>query len=213
MEYFFISLLLILLLISGYLYQKLSWFKKSYDSVRAELSNKISDFLNLAEKCKEESSKFQEVSAKNINLIGKYQELLRNSQMQSSKIDGLNLKINDLLEKQAAEIKNARIDANMTQRAVLRGKISEEIVPLLPNFPYEMSCLKFMGAPIDYIVYPGINNEDIQEIVFLEVKTSKAVLNNRQKQIKKIISEGKVRFEVYRTDDINTNNIKNDESN
>lgn len=211
MEYFLGSLIIILLFIAVLLYKKLSWFKNSYDNIRGELNNKISEFSVLSEKCRQESQKFQEVSARNINLTGKYQELLRISQTQNSNIDGLNSKINDLLAKQAAEIKNARIDANTTQRAVLRGKIGEEIAPLLPNFKYSMSNLKFSGMPVDYIYYDDLENDDIKSITFLEIKSGSAVLNSRQRQIKKAIENGNVKFEVYRIEDIN--NIPNNESN
>ena len=77
MEYFFIlfSMLLISIIVS--LYRKLLRIKQSYDIIRGEIANKISEFSILAEKCKQESQKFQEVSARNINLTGQYQELLR----------------------------------------------------------------------------------------------------------------------------------------
>ena len=213
MEYFFIlfSMLLISIIVS--LYRKLLRIKQSYDIIRGEIANKISEFSILAEKCKQESQKFQEVSARNINLTGQYQELLRVSRNQNSSIDGLNLKINDLLAKQAAEIKNARIDANTTQRAVVKGKVSEEIVGLLPGFPYKISNMRFCSAPVDFIIFNDLENENITEVIFLEVKTGQAVLNKRQRQIKQAIDNKNVKFEVYRIEDINNNNTENNESN
>lgn len=213
MEYFFIlfSMLLISIIVS--LYRKLLRIKQSYDIIRGEIANKISEFSILAEKCKQESQKFQEVSARNINLTGQYQELLRVSRNQNSSIDGLNLKINDLLAKQAAEIKNARIDANTTQRAVVKGKVSEEIVGLLPGFPYKISNMRFCSAPVDFIIFNDLENENITEVIFLEVKTGQAVLNKRQRQIKQAIDNKNVKFEVYRIEDINNTNTENNESN
>lgn len=213
MEYFFIlfSILLISIIVS--LYRKLLRIKQSYDIIRGEIANKISEFSILAEKCKQESQKFQEVSARNINLTGQYQELLRVSRNQNSSIDGLNLKINDLLAKQAAEIKNARIDANTTQRAVVKGKVSEEIVGLLPGFPYKISNMRFCSAPVDFIIFNDLENENITEVIFLEVKTGQAVLNKRQRQIKQAIDNKNVKFEVYRIEDINNTNTENNESN
>ena len=213
MEYFFIlfSMLLISIIVS--LYRKLLRIKQSYDIIRGEIANKISEFSILAENCKQESQKFQEVSARNINLTGQYQELLRVSRNQNSSIDGLNLKINDLLAKQAAEIKNARIDANTTQRAVVKGKVSEEIVGLLPGFPYKISNMRFCSAPVDFIIFNDLENENITEVIFLEVKTGQAVLNKRQRQIKQAIDNKNVKFEVYRIEDINNTNTENNESN
>ena len=118
-----------------------------------------------------------------------------------------------MLAKQAAEIKNARIDANTTQRAVVKGKVSEEIVGLLPGFPYKISNMRFCSAPVDFIIFNDLENENITEVIFLEVKTGQAVLNKRQRQIKQAIDNKNVKFEVYRIEDINNTNTENNESN
>ncbi len=122
----------------------------------------------------------------------------KQNQQQNNKINDLNDRINLLLETQDKYIMAARLDANLTQRAVIKGKISEEIAPLLNNFPYEMSCCKFLGQPVDYLIFPQMDQENIEEVIFLEVKSGDSVLNNRQRQIKKAIEEKRVKFEEFR---------------
>lgn len=75
----------------------------------------------------------------------------------------------------------------------------------MQGFEYQASDCHFLGNPIDYIVYNNVHRyvdgectfDDIS-IVFLEVKTGKASLNERQKAIRDAIAQGKVRFEMVR---------------
>ena len=46
--------------------------------------------------------------------------------------------------------------------------------------------------PIDYIVF---NND---EVIFVEVKSGASTLSKKQSEIKKLITDGKVRFETIR---------------
>lgn len=94
-------------------------------------------------------------------------------------------------------IKEERAKAVETSRVVLKGKISEEIVPLLPNFPFTISDCRFSGMPVDFIIYKGISKNNIEEIIFLDVKTGGAALSSSQRQIKKVIEEGKVSWVTY----------------
>ncbi len=81
------------------------------------------------------------------------------------------------------------------------GQISENLVPFLAGFKYDAKASKFLGDPIDYIVF----DLDAGEIVFLEVKTGNSRLTKKQKIIKNIIEQGRVRFEEFK---INTKGIK-----
>ena len=101
------------------------------------------------------------------------------------------IKRDDFWKKQ---VKN-RLD---TSRAVLKGQIGEQIVPLLGNFPYLLSELRFIGAPIDYLVFKGIDNNNIEEIVFLEIKSGKSKLSKREKSLKEAVLDKKVSWrEIY----------------
>jgi predicted Holliday junction resolvase-like endonuclease len=89
-------------------------------------------------------------------------------------------------------------DSLNRSRAVLKGQISEQLAPFLPEFPYKPSECKFLGKPIDFIVFKGLDNQEIEEIVFVEVKTGKSKLNKTEKGLKDAINNKDVKWEEYR---------------
>lgn len=99
-----------------------------------------------------------------------------------------------------------RKDAVNRSRAVLTGQILEQVAPYLPNFPCNPEDVKFLGKPVDFIGFVTSKKDEdlpleersIKEILFIEVKTGKSVLTNREKEIKKAIENGKVRYIEYR---------------
>jgi len=42
---------------------------------------------------------------------------------------------------------------------------------MLPNFPYHYKDLVFLGKGIDYLVFDGLSEGNLKEIVFLEIKS------------------------------------------
>jgi len=80
-------------------------------------------------------------------------------------------------------------------RAVLGGLVSEQIAPLLPDFPFDVGDCRFIGKPVDFIVFRGMNEQNISEVVFLEVKSgvSKS-LNPQEKRLREAIQAKRVRW-------------------
>jgi predicted Holliday junction resolvase-like endonuclease len=80
----------------------------------------------------------------------------------------------------AKAIEEERADAVVTSRAMRKGKIAEQIAPLLPGFlaRYNPADARFIGSPIDYLIFRNMSKEDHSEdpveIVLLDVKTGKA---------------------------------------
>lgn len=97
-----------------------------------------------------------------------------------------------------SEIPNHRKDAIQRSRAVLGGQFSEQLAPYLPNFPYNPNECRFIGKPIDLIVFKGMDNKNIEEIKFIEIKSGNSQLSNTEKQIKEAIKNKKVSWEEYR---------------
>ncbi|MGD0780875.1 MAG: Holliday junction resolvase-like protein [Dehalococcoidales bacterium] len=94
------------------------------------------------------------------------------------------------------EIDQARKSAVSQSRAVLGGKFTEQMVPFFPDFQYDPTEVRFIGSPIDMVVFPGLAQGDPQEIVILEVKTGKnAQLTSVQKKIRQLIEDGMVRWD------------------
>lgn len=94
-----------------------------------------------------------------------------------------------------------------TSRAVLKGKMAEQFAPILPEFQYLPSDAKFLGDPVDYVVFDGYTDlrdgegraEDI-EIVLIDIKSGGARLTKGQQAIAQAIQQGRIRFETIRID-------------
>lgn len=83
-------------------------------------------------------------------------------------------------------------------RAVLGGLSSEQIAPLIPGFPYDPGDCRFVGKPVDFIVFRGMNQRQIAEVIFLEVKSGAArTLNEQEKKLRDVIRAGKVRWAEF----------------
>lgn len=90
-----------------------------------------------------------------------------------------------------------RRDVAERSRATLKGRIGEQIAPFLPMFNYEPSDARFIGSPVDYVIFEGHSKEDPQRITFADIKTGKtAKLTPKQRRFKEIIEEGNVRWET-----------------
>lgn len=97
-----------------------------------------------------------------------------------------------------AELPSHRKDAIMKSRAVLGGQFSEQLAPYLPDFEYLPTECRFVGKPIDFIVFKGMDEKNINEVVFVEVKSGKAKLSSSEKKLKDAIDKKKVRWVEYR---------------
>jgi predicted Holliday junction resolvase-like endonuclease len=80
-----------------------------------------------------------------------------------------------------------RRDIANQQRAGIKGKVSETFAPFLEGFPFKPSECKFLGDPIDYVVFEGLDNRNITGIHLVEVKEGTSQLSKHQKQIKDLI--------------------------
>ena len=95
------------------------------------------------------------------------------------------------------EKEKATREAIAQSRAVLGGKFVEQLTPYLPGFKYDPTEARFIGSPIDLIVFPGLANGDPQEIVIMEVKTGKSgQLTPQERKIRQLIEDGMVRWEL-----------------
>ena len=68
----------------------------------------------------------------------------------------------------------------------------------MPNFNFKPTECRFLGKPIDFIVFKGLDDKKIDEVVFVEVKSGKSKLSNVEKSLKEAIKNKKVKWEEYR---------------
>ncbi|MDR2516651.1 MAG: hypothetical protein LBC88_04625 [Spirochaetaceae bacterium] len=83
-------------------------------------------------------------------------------------------------------------------RAVIGGLVSEQMAPLLPGFPFDPGDCRFVGKPVDFIVFRGMNGHGIGEVIFLEVKSgAERRLSDQEKRLRDTIRAGRVRWEQF----------------
>jgi len=82
-------------------------------------------------------------------------------------------------------------------RAALKGRIGEQLAPLLPMFKHEPADARFLGSPVDYVVFDGYKDGNPRSVTFIDVKTGKtATLSKMERKLKLVIDQGKVRWET-----------------
>jgi len=87
-------------------------------------------------------------------------------------------------------------DAVAQSRAVLGGKFTEQMAPFLPHFQYDPTEARFIGSPVDFIVFPGLSRGEPTEIIIMEVKSGRAQLSSQERKIRQLIEDGMVRWEL-----------------
>ena len=97
--------------------------------------------------------------------------------------------------------KEIRKDSVNRSRSTLKGRISEQMAPLLPEFPFSSADARFIGNPIDFVVFDGYTKAkdekgDILNVVLVEVKKGKGKLSREQLLIKKAVEEGRVLWQT-----------------
>ncbi|MFW5747122.1 MAG: Holliday junction resolvase-like protein [Nanoarchaeota archaeon] len=101
-----------------------------------------------------------------------------------------------------------RKDAIAQSRSVLTGKFSEQLAPFLPDFPFKATEARFVGSPIDFIVFEGMDDKSIDKIHLVEVKSGQAQMSRLQRMIQKAVTEGRIAFTQYRIPEKLTENKK-----
>lgn len=113
--------------------------------------------------------------------------------------------ISELKREHETALIQARKRSVNTSRAVLKGKMAEQFAPLFPEFEYLPSDAKFLGDPVDYVIFSGYSeyregmlDADQIEVIFMDIKSGQARLSKGQQAIAEAIRDGRVRFETLR---------------
>jgi len=91
-----------------------------------------------------------------------------------------------------------REDAIKRSRSVLTGSFSEQLAPYMPGFNHSPTEIRFIGKPVDFIVFEGMDQKEISKIVFVEVKSGKSSLSPIERNLREVIKAGRVEWELYR---------------
>ena len=98
----------------------------------------------------------------------------------------------------ALEKAKERIDISERSAAAGgKGKIVEGLIPVMKGFGYEMEDCRFLANPIDYIIFEGASQGNVDHITFMDIKAGKSAdLDTHQRKIRDAIKNNDVKFEV-----------------
>lgn len=94
-----------------------------------------------------------------------------------------------------------RQDAVQRSLAVTAGKVYEQLVPYLPDFPFNPKDVRFLGSPVDFVVFDGLSDGQITRIVFVEVKTGTAELSTRERRVRDAVRDSRIEWYELRGPD------------
>jgi len=165
--------LLALLILVIYLYMKLSVIRASISSMATDMARNLFDEWR--------SRELEQVRAEIEQGIRTKYEAELNKWIQEK-------------EKQIRE------DAIKRSLSVTLGKVAEHIAPVIASdeIGADPPDFRYLGSPVDYVVFRGLSKGKVEEVIFLEVKASETgALSPREKEVKKAVESGKVSYVVF----------------
>jgi len=96
------------------------------------------------------------------------------------------------------ETEKIRQEAVTKSRRVVIGQAIEQVIPYFPEFTYNPKEARFLGSPIDFLIFDGLDKPGDVSVVFLEIKTGESRLNYRERRIKNAIENGRVEWQELR---------------
>jgi predicted Holliday junction resolvase-like endonuclease len=154
-------------------------FKKELEEIKKEL---VDSYRAVPELANQQFEKFRE------NELNSMRSVFAEASKKSALAD---------LEKWKGEYENFyRQDAINRSQSTILGKVTEHLIPFHKNFPYNPKEARFIGSPIDIIVFKGLEEEERVEIHILEIKTGKSQLSKRQRLIRDAIDGNRVFWRV-----------------
>ena len=87
-----------------------------------------------------------------------------------------------------------RQDAVRKSQGVTLGKVTEHFIPYLPAFKFNPRDARFIGSPIDFVVFNGLDSGEVDSILFVEIKTGKGALSTRERRIRDAVEAGRVHW-------------------
>ena len=157
-----------------------AFFKKEIEAIQSKLNDSYRNIPILA------NQQFDEFKRKELDIL---RGVLAESAKESA-----------LAELETWKIQNEtfyRQDAINRSQAVILGKVTEHLIPFQKGFPYNPKEARFIGSPIDLIVFKGLEDEEDVEIHILEIKTGNSSLSKRQRLIRDAVRNNRVYWREF----------------
>ncbi len=179
-----------------------TWKEQELNSVRQQTYDAAKG--QVIQEMQEEVRKWQEnelIQIKQQMLEGVRGEAIKEAQQQlikwrTDELENAKRQIWEVLSKEATNSleqwkaeaeKEIRKDAIDKSQSVTMGKMTEHMVPYLPGFGFNPTDARFIGSPIDLVVFDGLSDGDVKRIVFVEIKTGVSTLSTRERIVRDAI--------------------------
>jgi predicted Holliday junction resolvase-like endonuclease len=114
----------------------------------------------------------------------------------------------DMLSKQAtADLEQWKTEAEKEfreqaadkRRPGTTGRLTEHMAPYLPGFGFNPADVRFIGSPVDLVIFDGLDNGDVRKIVFVEIMTGPSKLSAKERIVKEAVINKKVEWVEVKT--------------
>ena len=168
-----------------------------------EMSSKYNDEFN---------AKFQQMAAANADTVKQLNDThsaqLQGMQAQHEKDKKAQIVVVTQAAKKEAEAslagwikeneKRIREDAAARSKSVRQGHMTEQLAPYLPEFTWNPKDARFLGSPLDMLIFDGLDEGELREIVMLEIKKGSSTLSKRERMVRDAVNDGRVRYQELR---------------
>lgn len=86
-------------------------------------------------------------------------------------------------------------------QAAISGRVLEKFAPYVPGFAYNPRDARFIGDPVDFVIFDGLSEGEVKGVVFLEVKSGAGALNGNERKVKAAVAERRVEWRLFRLPD------------
>ena len=104
------------------------------------------------------------------------------------------IEINRIKLEHEGQVRAARKDSNDRQRSTIKGQISETLAPWSMDAVNSVKELNFIGNPIDFVGFKGLDGDGEVEIKFIEVKSGKSKLNKNQRRVRDAVKAKRIEW-------------------
>lgn len=148
----------------------LKQLKEQSDAINKQAQEQIQNWkdqeLNLIRQQMHDAAKGQAIKEAQEQLVKWRTEELEKAKSQMWEV--LSKEANVSLEQGKTDVeREIRRDAIDNSQSVTMGKMTEHMVPYLPGFDFNPSDARFIGSPIDLVVFDGLGNDEVKKIVFV----------------------------------------------
>lgn len=99
--------------------------------------------------------------------------------------------------KKSTEAELARLSKSKT-RSVMVNQITDLFMPFLPEFldKYNPKDARFLGSPVDLIVFDGLEEGKLERIVFVQIESQDRECTERELMIRQVVLAKKVELDI-----------------